>query len=446
MSESKFEKIASVIEKRITNGDYPPNFKLPTHKELAEDLDTTPATVSKAYKLLIDRKKIESFVGRGTFVCGHSSLSQAIHPNDNSREINLSILQPCMNENAIALSAAMQACANSLTPELMGYAENSGHEVHRNAGVLWAKNYGLEGGSAENTLLVDGAQNALALAIIALSKPGDVIAVEALTYPGILAAASLYRRTIIPVAMDDDGMRPDELEKVIRDSNPAMVVVVPSHQNPTAVTMSEERRAKIAAVIKNSQCLLIEDDIYAFLNETPLPAISNWVDDRAVHISSLSKAISPALRCGFVKAPDPLLATLKSHIRTNIWLSSPFNYAVANELISSGEAFNMAKTQRKIAIERQEIVRKYFPYITGGKSSFHCWLMLPENWTSERFSLVAKDRNVVVSSGTYFNSVGVDTKSVRVSLMSASTNEQLETGLKVLHELVHSDVNTLFPF
>ncbi len=446
MSESKFEKIALIIEKKIESGEYPPNFKLPTHKQLASELDTTPATVSKAYQLLIEKKKIESFIGRGSFVCGRSSLSQVIHPTESNSEINLSILQPSLLENVSRLSSALGQCAQTLSTELIGYAENSGHEMHRKAGAQWAKYYGLEKGASENTLLVDGAQNALALAIIALTKPGDTIAVESLTYPGILAVASLYRRKVCPVEMDDEGIVPDKLDKVIRESNPTLVVVIPSHQNPTGVTMSEARRRAIADVISKSDCWLVEDDIYGFLNPDAIPAICNWIPEQGIHITSLSKAISPALRCGFMKVPESCIALLKSHIRTNIWLSSPLNYAAAAYLIENGDAFKMAEEQKNIALRRQVIAQKLFPGVGSQPTSFQLWLPLSQQWTSERFVMEAKNQNIIVSSGNFFSSTERDTKSVRVSLMSVMNDQELEKGLRVLSDLIHSNISTIQPF
>jgi len=446
VSKRKFEKIALIIEERIDTGKYPPNFKLPTHKALSVDLNTTPATVSKAYNLLIDKKKIESFVGRGTFVCGRSLLNKAILPTDHHGEINLSILQPSLLDNVPHLSVAMKVCANSLTAELIGYTEKSGHHQHRQAGVLWAERYGLNCGNVENTVLVDGAQNALALVIMALTKPGDVIAVEELTYPGILAIASLYRRTIVPIAMDEQGMIPDELDKTIREYNPVLVIVIPSHQNPTGITMPEDRRKVIATVIKSSSCWLLEDDIYGFLNPTVIPAITNWIPDKGIHITSLSKAISPALRCGFLRVPASCLSLLQSHIRTNIWISSPLNYAVATYLIENGDAFNMAEKQRCIAVHRQLITQKWLSMNSQEMTGFHLWLSLPHFWSGERFVMEAKNRNVIVSSGSYFDTKGVDPRHVRVSLMSVANDGQLEKGLRILSELIQSDGNTLIPF
>ena len=135
MSENKFKQIAETIESRIIDGIYPPNFKLPPHRELANELSTTPATIAKAYKLLADKKRVEPFVGRGTFVCGESRLDQVIQSSEDNGDYNFSILQPCLSHNVQPLKEALEKAASQLTSDLIGYTEHSGHETHRLAGV-----------------------------------------------------------------------------------------------------------------------------------------------------------------------------------------------------------------------------------------------------------------------------------------------------------------------
>ena len=446
MSNSKFNKIADIIEERIESGDYQPNAKLPTHRLLADELDTTPATVAKAYKVLAERGRLESFIGRGTYVSPRSDLDQAIQAPEDEVNFNFSLLQPCLYKNVPALQNAYRQAAEQLTTSMIGYTEQSGHQAHRQAGVDWAKQYGLEGGSCENTLLTNGAQHALSLLVETLTKPGDTIAVEALTYPGNLAIASLSNRNIVGVDMDEDGLCPDALELTIKAHDPALVIVVPSHQNPTGITMPAARRKAIADVVKRHKVWLAEDDIYCFLDENPVPPITNFAPDYCFHISALSKALSPAMRCGFIKAPESKVALLNSHIRANVWLSSPINFIAATSLIDSGDAFRLAEQQRHIAIERQAMARQVLTSLDDVANGFHIWLPLPDHWQPERFTMEAKSRGLIVTSGSYFSANGITTSHVRLSLMSINKASRLEQGLKMLQELLQSDANTLFPF
>ncbi|WP_318477953.1 aminotransferase-like domain-containing protein [Photobacterium leiognathi] len=438
MSDAKFKQIAKTIEARIDSGEYPAKFKLPPHRALADELSTTPATVAKAYQLLVDKKRVESFVGRGTFVRAQASLSEVIQPADDEQDYNFSILQPCLLQNLSPLRDAMITASEQLNTQLMGYTEYSGHESHRLAGVAWAKHYGLVGGNASYTLLTNGAQHALSLLIHALTEPGDTIAVESLTYPGIMAIAKSAGRHVVGVQLDDEGMCPDDLQQVIRLNHPKLVIVVPSHQNPTGITMPPARRDEIANVIAANNIWLIEDDIYGFLNPEPIAAISNRIPQLSFHISGLSKAISPAMRCGFLKVPDSHIAVLQAYIRANIWLSSPLNYIAAAQLIESGEAFQLAEMQRQTAIKRQQMAKELLGY-QGRETGFQLWWPLPEHWQQERFVMEAKNKGLIVSSGSYFKVNGEDPHHIRLSLMAISSEQRLQQGLIMLRDLAKSE-------
>lgn len=447
MSNNKYEKIAHEIEVRIKENQYRPNSKLPPHRVLANELGTTPATVAKAYSLLVNKQLVESFVGRGTFVCGRSELKHAIQPPVKDEEnYNFSILQPCLYKNVLPIKNAMQKASEQLTAELIGYTEHSGHESHRLAGVKWAKHFGLEGGTASNTLLTDGAQHALFLLISVMTMPGDTIAVEELTYPGIIAIANLTGRNIVGIPLDSNGVSAKELETVICQHKPKVVIIIPSHQNPTGITMPESRRREIAKVIEAHDIWLIEDDIYCFLDDAPIPAISNFIPEKAFHISGLSKAISPALRCGYIKIPDNQVTKINAFIRANIWLSSPINYISATSLIESGEAFEMAELQKKTAIERQCIARDFLHNIQNSPSGYHIWLPLPSHWQRDRFLVEAGSRGIIVSSGSYFSVSGENSTFIRLSLMAISSETRLKEGLKALEDLMSSDTSTSFVF
>ncbi len=446
LSNSKFIFIADVIEERIDSGEYQPSAKLPTHRELADEFETTPATVSKAYKLLSDKGRLESFVGKGTFVAARSDLNEAIQVPEDESDFNFSLLQPCLYKNVPAIKKAYQQSAEQLTDSLIGYCENSGHKKHREAAVRWAREYGLEGGNTRNTVLTNGAQHALSLLVETLTKPGDTILVESLTYPGILAIANLSNRNVIGVELDEQGVRPDALDTAIKAHSPSLVILIPCHQNPTGVSMPEARKKEIAKVINENQVWLVEDDIYCFLDAQPVPPIANFAPDNTFHISGLSKAISPAMRCGFVKAPESQVAALNSHIRANIWLSSPINFIAATLLIESGEAFQLAENQREMAVHRQELARQIFPSINANASGFHIWLSLPQHWQQDRFTMEAKNRGLIVTSGSYFSADGANTQHIRLSLTSISRESKLIDGLKQIETLLNSSPSSFLPF
>lgn len=448
MSDIKFRQIAETIETRINTGVYQPNTKLPPHRVLADELETTPTTVSKAYKLLAEKNKVASFVGRGTFVCGHSELETVIQASDDDADYNFSILQPCLKYNVLPLQAAFQQTYAALPSELLGYIEHSGHLSHREAGVKWAAEFGLSVSDPDQILLASGAQNALEILIQTYTNPGDCIAVEAFTYPGILSIANLLGRRIVAVEMDSKGMCPIALKQAILNNKPKVVVIVPSHQNPTGVTMPKARRQAIAKVIAAANIWLLEDDIYGFLNETTIPAISNYIPEKSFHITSLSKAISPALRCAFIKAPKSEIRRVGACIRTSIWLASPLNFAVATQLINSGEAFAMAHQQKLLAAQRQQFVAEQLGFLvcSSQPTSYHVWVALPAHWRQEHLVMEAKNQKLLVSSGGYFSQQSDKSNHIRLSLMAIDDEQRFQQGIVSLANLLKDGQGTHFLF
>ena len=448
MSDIKFRQIAETIEARINTGVYPANSKLPPHRVLADELETTPTTVSKAYKLLAEKNQVESFVGRGTFVCGNSELETVIQAPEDDTDFNFSILQPCLKHNVLPLQAAFQQTYAALPSELLGYIEHSGHLAHREAGMKWAAEFGLLVSDPEQILLASGAQNALEILIQTYTNPGDCIAVEAFTYPGILSIANLLGLRIVEVAMDSDGMCPIALKDTILNEQPKVVVIVPSHQNPTGVTMPTARRQAIAKVIDAGDIWLLEDDIYGFLNPVTIPAISNYIPAKSFHITSLSKAISPALRCAFIKAPKSEVRKVGACIRTSIWLASPLNFAVAAQLINSGEAFAMANKQKQLAMQRQAFVAQQLGFLTCSSqpSSYHVWITLPTHWRQEHFVMEAKNQQLLVSSGGYFSQHSDKSNHIRLSLMAINDEQRFQQGVVSLANLLQDGQGSHFLF
>lgn len=435
MKRAKYQEIASKISTMIDTGEYAKGSKLPAHRELALQLKTTAVTVAKAYQLLVEQRRIESFVGRGSYVI-EDQLSNVIKAQ--STALNFSILQPCLKNNASQLkNTVLQSLENSDQAEMFGYIEQTGLLKHRIAGANWCRQYGLEVASEDDVLLTNGAQNALSNLIQAYSKEGDYIAIERYTYPGILSICKYLGRNIVAVDMDSEGMLADSLNSQCEKYKPSMVIVVPSQQNPTGATMSNNRRQAIAKVIASKQIWLIEDDIYAFLNTQPLVPISNIIPEQSFYISSLSKAIMPGLRCGYVKVPTAQRTKLIDFIRSMLWLAPPFMFEVASEMIRSGKAFKWAEEQRLIATQRQQILGEYLKgyNLSRQKSSYSCWLALPEHWSANAFTQEAKKNAILVSNSSYF-SLANEISAVRLSVMAINSEERFVEGLKLLDSLL----------
>ncbi|WP_298769175.1 PLP-dependent aminotransferase family protein [uncultured Shewanella sp.] len=450
MSNNKFRHIAQTIDNRILEGVYPANTKLPPHRILANELSTTPSTVAKAYSLLVEQQKVVSFVGKGTFVCANSMLENAIQATDIEREYNYSILQPCLIYNQSTLQAAFRQSAQHLSLDMLGYTDHSGHMAHKEAGAKWARAFGLDVVHAQDILLTNGAQNALDILIQTYTQPGDVIAVEQYTYPGILSIAQLHGLTLISIPMDEQGMKADALSQALTSHDIKLVVILPSHQNPTTITMPLTRRKAIAKIIAAHSTWLIEDDLYGFLNDEVIPAITNFIPTQSFHISGLSKAISPALRCAYLKAPRNEIRKLTARIRASIWLASPLTFNLAQCLIESGEALTLVDTQKNIARKRQAFTKKALSFLShySHDTSYHIWLALPHKWHGDTLMMETQDRQILISHGRFFTSgslVSPDSSAksnqeyIRLSLMAIDDEHHFQQGILQLAALLKDD-------
>ncbi len=438
MNQPKYQIIAAQINQRIESGEYPKGSKLPPHRVLAKQLNTTAVTVAKAYQLLVEQRKIASYVGRGSYVLGER-LENVIHAQIAADEFNFSILQPCSTLNNAAIKSLLATQAQHIDDELLQYSEDSGLKRHREAGAKWCRHFGLAVDDSEDIVLTNGAQNALASLIQLYSKEGDCIAVEAHTYPGILSICKYLHRRVVAIEMDEQGMMPSALQEQCEKEKPTMVLVVPAQQNPTGATMLLERRQQIAMLVKAYQLWLVEDDIYAFLNQQLLAPIANIIPERTFYISSLSKAISPGLRCGYIKIPKEQRPKVVDYIRATIWLASPFMFELATDAINSGTAFQWANRQKKKAAQRQLLVTEYLQQPMQRQSaSYSCWLQLPETWSAKDFTAKAQAQGVIVSDASFF-SASQRARAVRLSVMAIATDAHFLKGLQILQQLVTRD-------
>src|SRR5262249_20225761 len=149
-------------------------------------------------------------------------------------------------------------------------------------------------------------------------RPGDLLLTEALTYPGIRSAAELYRLRLKGVAMDADGLKPEALEAICREEQPAALYCMPNLQNPTGAVMPLERRQAVAAIARKYQLAVLEDDIHGFLTATQ-PPLTVLVPELGHYLVGTSKSLAPGLRVAFLAVPPARMAPFIATLRATNW-------------------------------------------------------------------------------------------------------------------------------
>lgn len=346
--------------------------------------------------------------------------------------IDLSCNYPIYREDP-CLSAALRALAGkSGIQELLRYQPHAGMWRHRMAGAAWARLYSVTA-DPENVLVCIGAQHALAVALSAIADPGDLVATEALTYPGMKAVADLLRLRLQGVAMDEHGLVPESFASLCRQRHVRALYLMPTVHNPTASTLCESRRRKIARIATENDVAIIEDEVHRLLADDPPPPIQTFAPDRSYFIAGLSKSVAGGLRIGYLVAPAHAIERLTQSFWATSWMASPLTAEIAAMWIEDGTADRVAERKRAATVERQRLVRKLLDpsTYTTAPHAYHIWLQLPEPWRSASFANEARRRGVAVTPAEAF-AVGPVPNAVRACIGAAEDMDRLEAGLKIL--------------
>jgi DNA-binding transcriptional MocR family regulator len=201
-------------------------------------------------------------------------------------------------------------------------------------------------------LVTAGSQQAFDLLVRVFVEPGDTVFVETPAYPAAIQSLRLAGARIVPVPVDDDGLRVDVLEELLRaagpEARPKFVYTVPTFSNPCGTLLSPARRRRLVELALEFGFLVIEDDPYSELKFDDEPIETVFAAGRAatggagqpgqpvIYLSSLSKTVAPALRVGWMVAPPDVLRRCAVAKQTMDLCTSPLTQRIALHYLRSG--------------------------------------------------------------------------------------------------------------
>jgi DNA-binding transcriptional MocR family regulator len=466
-SEPKYRAIAHAYAQAIHGGQMLPGEKLPAHRLLAKKLSVTTGTVSRAYAELERCGMVVARVGDGTYVAEpdadgarmpvrtrqtpepwERAVAAAPGAGIAARLIDLGQNVPMPTDEAFLLTQTLRELAadERLAGELLLYQPEGGRRSHREAGARWLARMGCAV-PAERVLVTQGAQHGLACVLRAVLRPGDTIFAEALSYPGIVALARQLRLNLVGIDIDDEGIVPAALERACSLLAPRALFCVPTLHNPTTATLSEARRAMIAEIAVRHHLVVIEDLVPAALLETPPVPLAARLPEHGIVISSLSKAVAPGLRIGYVQAPQDWVGKILAVIRSDCWMTSPLAAEIAARWIVNGDVDRLIEQQRAQVAARQAIAAEVlagWSYRTDPASA-HLWLPLAEPWRAAEFSAALRQAGVLAKTADSFViGRGSAPHAVRLSLGGARSHEALREGLQLLARTLRNGPEGLY--
>ncbi|MGE5332807.1 MAG: PLP-dependent aminotransferase family protein [Nitrospirota bacterium] len=260
----------------------------------------------------------------------------------------------------------IQAAVNQALAEEPGaalqYGATEGYQPLREQLSAFMASKGAQGVAPENLIVTTGSQQALDLLGKTLISPGDKVIVEGPTFLATIQCFRLYGAQLISAPIDGNGVKTDELEKLIVEHRPKFVYLIPTFGNPSGAMLSLERRKKVLELAVKYQTLVVEDDPYGdlYFGEAPPPsllALSATVPgsrELLVHCGSLSKVLSPGLRVGWMIAPPELLAKATMCKQFSDAHTSTFAQATAAHYLRAGRMPATLAKVRAVYAERAQ--------------------------------------------------------------------------------------------
>ena len=382
-------------------------------------------------------------VGRGTYVLDPSP-PELLDTRFARREpvvddiVNLTITRPASDRLTESLSRGLNDLSTADLSGLVSYGPAEGAASHRAAIADWLKASGVEA-TPEQVIICNGAQNGLALACAGLLKPGDAVAVDEMMYPGFKAAANMFGLRLLAVASDDQGMTPEGMGVAARAGARA-VYLMPTLHNPTMQTIPLNRRQDLAIVAEVADMLIIEDDVYGFLEPDHPPHLATLAPERTALVGGVSKFMVPALRIGWILPPASRAAEVEPAIRGLCWMASRLAAHMVASAIVTDEAESLAEAQLAEARVRLKMVQAALgpwpPNSPLPDCAMHVWLSLQEPWRADEFVAAALTRRLAISPADAFAvDRGRAPHAIRFGL-GAHTCDALAKGLRIMADLL----------
>ena len=425
-----YVQIVDALATDIERGELPRGSRLPTQRALAHRMGVGIGTVTRAYAAAEGLGLIEAVVGRGSFVAGAARAPQVDQVIDLSR--NVAPIEPA----AAALRTGFAAVARRADlAARLDYPPDGGFEADRRAGAMWLSRVAnLPDADPSRLIVTAGAQQAIAVALAALCRPGEALIVERATFHGVRGAAERAGLRLAPAMMDSEGLTPEALARAARETG-AKVAYVQPFQNPTARVMGRARRREIVEAARLTGVTLIEDDLYGpHVADLGLPPLAALASDQVAYVSGLTKCVAPGLRTGYLIAPERVRAAALEALRAVSFGPPTLGAALGTQWIESGVGFEIfAAVRRELGRRTEMAVQMLAGLAEPVRQSVttHLWLPMGE-LDAERVAGQALRAQVRVTPPSAPFPEGVAVDGLRVCLGGAADLEALRRGLEVL--------------
>lgn len=464
----RYEEVSARIGDMIRNGTYRAGERIPSIRALSRQMRVSNNTIMAAYARLENLGMIEARPQSGYYVCCRLADPPAtpasgerggdIAPNSVILgDVALQVMRNIANPALIQLGGGMPNTELSPVDKLnrmlasesrrfrmqsIAYPPPKGHKRLR----MQIARRSLDSGCAlapEDIVVTSGCVEAMNLALQAVCRPGDTVAIGSPVYPTFLKSIQWMGLKILEIPSGSEGMNLEVLDYVLRHNQVSACITIANFNNPLGSLMPDEKKRELATLLAKREIPLIEDDVYGDLAYGPSRPMSIKAFDEkglVLYCSSFSKTLAPGYRVGWI-APGRFLQKVKQlKALLNIATASPNQFAIA-EFLANGGYDHHLRTLRRVYARQSAHVRdaigRFFPpgtRVSCPEGGFVLWVELPESYDAFKLYELALQAGISIAPGRIFTMGEKYGNCLRLS--AAVWSERTEQALDTLGGLV----------
>ncbi len=406
-----YRQLYEHLREAILAGTLPESTRLPPERSMAEQLGVNRSTVVHAYRELVADGLIEQRVGSGSRVVPQLRGGQPERAAGVPWWVTLPPWRVGEFPNILGELAAKQepgriSFVQGVAPDqpsplgelaqsfervardprfILSYGDSEGYEPLRAAIASRMNAQGASSIEPRSIIVLTGSTQGIMIVAQSLAEPGDEIIVESPSYPGALQIFQICGLRAIPVPVDDEGMRVDHVEAILRTRRPRFIYTMPSLHNPTNATMNADRRERLVTIAKRSGVPIIEDDPYGPLLREPVTPLVALAPDHVVYLSTFSKTIAPSLRVGWLAAPRTILERLLLRKQAYDMATSLYVQAAIVDYLERGYDAHVAQLRDELFLRRDladRAIAAQWPStfrVSPASGGFYVWVTTPRD-------------------------------------------------------------------
>lgn len=462
-------QIKHYIQMKIENGEWTVGTTIPSQRKLAERFEVNRSTIVLAFEELMADGLLEGKSGKGTKVKNTLwSLFSSTPPADWGSIIKKGIHQPNLPtiqeiHKVEPLPTIIRLGTGEPSPEMfpqemmaeilhrlpsriqsLGYEEEKGLLPLREQLSIYLKSFGIHA-SSSSILIVSGALQALQLISLGLLKKGSTIFLERPSYLNSLNVFQSAGIHLHGLPVDSAGFDTQYIKLNKKRENASLLYTNPTFHNPTGYVMPLENRKKLLQTCESVQLPIIEDDVYRELwldSAPPEPIKALDKNGTVLYLGSLSKALSPGLRIGWVVGPEPVIERLADiKMQTDYGASSLSQWAAAEWLSSGFYGLHLEQMRASLRRRRDVTLKVLEEKFTGiaewqrPSGGFYIWLRLPPAISLRELFDVSLQEGILLNPGNLYDPNALH--HLRLSYSYASL-DQLVRGLEKLADMIRT--------